>query len=103
MPINNISVVKQSDNKLIGHREYVFRIDYDDGTPSREEIRGLIASKLGIDGNKLIIVRVDSAFGANTSLVTARIYSSEEVLKRFEPKFLLIRDGLMPRPEKRQT
>jgi len=103
MPVSNVAVIKQSENKLIGRKEYVLRIDYDGGTPSRAEIREIIASKLGINGGRLIVVRIDSSFGARSSRVVARVYNSDELLKRFEPKYLLIREGLIPKPEKKQA
>ncbi len=101
MPVSNVSVIKQSENKLIGRREYVLRVDYDDGTPSRSELREIIASKLGVNGGRLIVVRVDPSFGSRFSRVIARVYDSEELLRRFEPKYLLIREGIIPRPEKK--
>lgn len=103
MPVSNVTIVKQSENKLIGRKEYVLRVDYEGGTPSRSELRETIASKLGVNGGRLMIVRVDPSFGSRFSRVIARIYDSEEMLKRFEPKYLLIREGFIPKPEKKQA
>jgi len=103
MPVSNVAIVKQSDNRLIGRKEYVLRVDYDGGTPSRSELREIIASKLGVNVGRLMIVSVDPSFGSRFSRVIARVYDSEETLKRFEPKYLLIREGFIPKPEKKQA
>ncbi len=103
MTVSNITIVKQSENKLIKRKEYVLRVDYDDGTPSRKELREIIASKLGVDEGKLVILRIDSGFGARSCNVFARVYTSDELLKRFEPRYILVREGLIPKPEKKQS
>lgn len=103
MTVSNITIIKQNENRLIKRKEYVLRVDYVDGTPSRKELRELIASRLGIDEKKLIILKVDSGFGARSCHVFARVYDTEELLKRFEPKYILMREGLIPKPEKKQS
>lgn len=103
MPVSNITIISQNENKLIQRKEYILKVDYDDGTPSRKELREIIASKLGVDENRLVILRISSGFGARSSQVKARVYASSELLMLFEPKYVLMRDGLIPKPEKKQA
>ncbi|MCD6503015.1 MAG: 30S ribosomal protein S24e [Thermoplasmata archaeon] len=64
-------------------------------TPSREDVRNLIASEFGVSKDLVIVHHIRTGFGWTVSKVYAKIYDTLEDLKRVEPEHILRKHGLI--------
>jgi len=83
-------------NPLLKRTEIYARIVHKkSATPSREDVRNLIASEFGVNKDLVIIHYIRTGFGWTVSKVYAKIYDSIEDLRRIEPKHMLRKHGLI--------
>ncbi|HDJ51516.1 MAG TPA: 30S ribosomal protein S24e [Thermoprotei archaeon] len=83
-------------NPLLKRTEIYARIVHKkSATPSREDVRNLIASEFGVNKDLVIIHYIRTGFGWTVSKAYAKIYDSIEDLRRIEPKHMLRKHGLI--------
>ncbi|MCS7117936.1 MAG: hypothetical protein NZ957_04020 [Thaumarchaeota archaeon] len=93
-------IVATNRNELLKRTEYLVEINNRGGTPSRSQLRELLATVLNAKSERLVVVKVWSPAGRATSRVIARVYDNEHDLMRVEPKFILIREGFLEKQKK---
>ncbi|MCS7094371.1 MAG: hypothetical protein NZ988_00990 [Thaumarchaeota archaeon] len=93
-------IVTTKRNELLKRTEYLIEVNNEAGTPSRSQLRELLTTALNAKSERLLVVKVWSPAGKTASRVIARVYDGRDDLMRVEPKFLLIREGLLERPKK---
>lgn len=96
-----IVVVKERENKVIGRLEvdgYVFHSGR--GTPSRSKVREVLSKMYGRDVGLIVIRRLESEFGLGRSRLEAHLYPNKELLFKYEPKYILVRDKILGEGEK---
>jgi len=87
----DIEITKQEENKLFGRREISGEIShFGSPTPKRVDLREILAAKLNTDKSLVSIRTIHSTFGGKTKFV-AMVYDSQEMLSKFEPKFVVKR------------
>lgn len=91
-----VSVVSRRRNVLLDREEYVLLVRHADGTPSRMELLDAIASRLNVDKDSTVIVKIQPNYGSSVCKVTLHSYDSVEKLRKIEPKHILRRNGLLP-------
>jgi len=99
--IKMLEKLSESRNDVIGRSELIVVADVDGGTPSRGETIKAVSELLKIDTNRLALVRIKPSFGSSKTLINVRVYDTPEALLIFEPRYRLIRQGLLePKKEK---
>lgn len=82
-------------NELIGRSEFKLLIIGEGGTPSRPEALDAISKQLGIEKNRLSLVSIKPRYGSPGAIVSVRAYDSPETLSLFEPRYRLVRTGIL--------
>ncbi len=102
-----LKVLEKKGNKLFDRVDAALEFESDGSTPSRKQLLPEIASAFDSKPELVSIQKIEQRYGRNSVRVRARIYSSTESLKRFEPAHLAKRiqekaasgEG-KPKPEK---
>ncbi|MEM1519944.1 MAG: 30S ribosomal protein S24e [Candidatus Korarchaeum sp.] len=87
-----LELVKKRENPLLKRDELVFRVRFRGGTPSRKEIRELIARQLGKSPANIFIRRISTEYGKEEAIVLAMVYHSRAMALMIEPKHLVRRN-----------
>ncbi|MCR8433608.1 MAG: 30S ribosomal protein S24e [Crenarchaeota archaeon] len=91
-----IKKIKEFSNPLLRRKEYLFAIIHDgEPTPSRVRIREELSKLLGISRDLIVVRKLKTEFGTNTSYATVHIYESKDDLLSIEPKHILKRDEII--------
>ncbi len=89
-----IEFVSKRENKLLDRIEVDFKIGHEGGTPSRKEVREEVASKMGVETDRVIIDRMRSIYGISETTGYAKIYSSPDKVREIEADYMLERNQL---------
>lgn len=100
--MTTIEIVSQTENKLLGRKELTSKIGFSGPTPNRKEIRSTIGGKIAANPELIVLNNVKNEFGSTTVTVTAHIYDNADVMKKNELYYVLVRDGLAPKKEKKK-
>ncbi|MBW2989011.1 hypothetical protein KY358_01700 [Candidatus Woesearchaeota archaeon] len=80
-------MIGKKDNPALSRAEITLEADFfGEPTPKKEAIRKKVSSMEKKDEKLVVIKGIKGNFGSRTAKVTAYIYSSEESLKKIEPK-----------------
>lgn len=86
-----IDIKNKKENKLFERTEVDFELSHTKAaTPSKKEIKQLLAAKLGAN-EEVVIVNFKSHFGAGKSTGVARVYKSKDAMEKTEPKHMIDR------------
>ncbi len=80
-----MKIFKDIKNDLLKRREVQFMIE-SDKNPGLEHVRSLLAEKLSLPHEHVVIKTLNNNFGANDFLIEAFIYDSQEDKLKIEPK-----------------
>jgi|Deesub1362A_J573_1020465.scaffolds.fasta_scaffold03193_6 small subunit ribosomal protein S24e len=93
-----LEIINRRDNRLFKRVEVTFRVKHPKGaTPTRNDVRNLIAGNMGVEVKRVIIDHMKSEFGMPVTKGYAKIYDTVEDAKAIEPDYILIRNGLLER------
>lgn len=84
MPMK-LEILDQTENKTLARKEIRFKVDHQGGTtPSRLDIRDKIVAQFNASTPTVIVRSLETKYGTGITEGIARIYESEEQLKRIE-------------------
>jgi len=89
----DIKVLEEKKNPLLQRREVKFSVSHNLGTPSREEIKAKIAAYLNSKPELVIIDHMRSEFGKRETRGYAKIYETEEHMKKTETEHIVQRNA----------
>lgn len=96
----NLAVLKKDDNRLFDRTEVVVRAEHrGNQTPKRLELREEIAKELKAKPELIVIKAIRNLYGVPHSVVEANVYSKPEKMMECEPKYILIRNGIITKQE----
>ncbi len=98
----NVSLISNVENKLLERKEIQAEVTFDGATPKRAQLKEAVSHKVGANPELVVLRKVASNFGRKTVTVTAHAYATKESLMGTEPVFVKVREGLMPKPEKKK-
>lgn len=80
----------------------LFEIQQDKGeaTPSRKQVKDIVAAKTGADRELLVIGLINPSWGANLSSGIAYLYKDQKAFDRLSFKHLKKRDAKEPKSKK---
>ncbi len=95
-----IKIVEKRENPLLHRVEVKFVVSHPKAkTPTRDEVRSLIATNLNAEKNRVILDHMHTPFGSNETRGYAKIYESVEHAKKVEPEYILIRNKIIEKKE----
>ncbi|OIO26267.1 hypothetical protein AUJ15_01870 [Candidatus Micrarchaeota archaeon CG1_02_55_41] len=83
-----LKVLEKKENKLFDRIDAVLEFEFGGSTPSRKQLLPEIVSAFDSKPEFVSIQKIEQRYGRNSVKVRARIYSSADSLKRFEPAHL---------------
>ncbi len=83
----NVNVVSKTQNTVFNRTEVNATVSDYTSTPSRIEVESALCKELKCEANALVIDQIDQPFGSKTSKIRAKLYSSPEEAKKFEPGY----------------
>jgi ribosomal protein S24E len=98
----NVNIVSTVENKLLERREIEAEVSFDAATPKRADLKQAVCGKVGANPEFMVLRAVSSTFGKKVVKVIVHLYHSKEVLMGTEPQHIRVREGLMPKPEKKK-
>ena len=93
----DFEVTRDTRNELLTRREVDFNLRFDGATPSRMQVIGKLAALLNVSDKKLVLDSMKTSFGMTELRGTARIYDSEDGMKKVERDYLMARG--IPKPQ----
>ncbi|MCR4369312.1 MAG: 30S ribosomal protein S24e [archaeon] len=87
-----VHIESKTQNPLLNRQEVSFTVKEAQATPSRQEIRKQVAAHTNADEKMLVVDVLKTSFGSTDLSGTARIYKSEEELKKTELPFIKVRN-----------
>ncbi|MEW6222095.1 MAG: 30S ribosomal protein S24e [Candidatus Hadarchaeota archaeon] len=84
-----VEILSKVENPLLKRVELRFTVDHSGAaTPKRLEVRGELASQLGVPEDAVVIDKISSVHGEQTASGTARAYGSKEDMESMEREYL---------------
>lgn len=96
-----IKIIKQENDSLFNRENISFAATNTGATPTRVEIRDLIAAKTGKKAENIAVINIKSEFGKNSASGLVHIYKSKEDLDKTEPKYVVKR--MLPKEKKKKA
>jgi len=91
--IMETNVLSKKENPLFARTEITAEVKFQGKTPSRKEIMGGIADKIGTKPELIAIRKIEQIFGSKELKITAHIYKTKEEMEKTEPKYIFSRNA----------
>ena len=100
-----LKIVSKEKNPLIKRTEITFSLEHDQtgGTPSRIEVRKLLASQLNTKLEFVYVKHIETKTGTMVAIGKANSYDSVEQAKLVEPKHIIARNVVPEEPKESET
>lgn len=99
MSKSELTVVKDTENLLLGRREVTLQLTHSQGsTPTRSKVRQRLAGNFNIDPEQVQITKIETKRNTWITVCSVHIYPSKEAAEKLTPKHLILRDR--PKEEK---
>ena len=83
----DLKIISKKDNPLLSRVEIKAQADFvKEPTPKQDEVKKKIASAEKANEKVVVIKKIDNSFGVGRINILAYVYSSEDELKKIEPK-----------------
>jgi len=80
-------------NDLLRREEITFEITHEEGgTPSRLQVRNLLAATVGVSVNCVYLRKMETRTGSTITVGDVNVYDSPDEAKHTEPNFLISRN-----------
>ncbi|MGC8565178.1 MAG: 30S ribosomal protein S24e [Thermoplasmata archaeon] len=90
-----LEIIEKKENPLLHRTEINFRIRFQrERTPSRADVRNMMAKNFSSELERVIIDHMRTSFGLHMVTGYCKIYENVDFAKRIEPDYILIRHGL---------
>jgi ribosomal protein S24E len=96
-----LKITKKEKNALFEREDVTFKLIRTGSTPSRTEIRELLAAKTGSNAETIAIININSEFGRDNAVGMAHVYKSKKDLEKREPKHIVKRN--IPKAKKEEA
>ncbi len=95
-----LRILEKRENNLLHRMEVKFVVTHPkEKTPSRDDVRNLIAANMNADKKCVILQYLHTSFGSNESDGYAKIYENVEHAMKIEPDYVLLRNKLIEKKE----
>lgn len=91
-----ITILEQKANPVLNREEITFEVDHPgEQTPNREAVASKLAAIVNADRSRTVVKKLETHYGKNKTFGYANLYSTDENALQTEPKYILIRNGLV--------
>jgi ribosomal protein S24E len=97
-----VDILSKKDNKLFGRKEVSAKVSFTGPTPKRADIKKEVAGKLTANPDNCVLRDVEGEFGMKRVKVLLHAYDTPELLKKSEPRYILVREGMAQKAEKKK-
>lgn len=95
-----LKVDETRENKLLKRKEIRYRVTFGkEATPTREQIKDLLAKNLGAKKELLIVDNNIQQSGKHELVGYSKVYADKESAMLYEPDYELYRNGLKTKEE----
>jgi small subunit ribosomal protein S24e len=99
-----VQIESKKENALLQRTEISFSAEHAaESTPTRDAVRTAIASAVGAPKERVIIDKMVTEYGKGLSVGYAKVYESDEALKKTESRHILVRHGMAEKKAKAKT
>ena len=95
-----VTIEKQKETPLLSRKRVTAMVSFEGATPSRMELRKVIAKKTSSDAEKTIVKHVYQHFGTNRARVIVNVYDDRKVLEKLEHPNLVKKHTPKEEPKK---
>lgn len=95
-------IINSKDNQILGRKEITTDLSFEKSTPSRNEIKRFLCSKIGANPDSTVISNITSKFGTKSVIVTLHVYQTKEAALTTEPTYILVREGMAEKKPKKE-
>ncbi|MCJ7444355.1 MAG: 30S ribosomal protein S24e [Methanotrichaceae archaeon] len=95
-----IKVIEENNNPLLDRREIIFKVTYEDATPSRKSIIDNLSVIMNSKQGLIIVDNIKTEFGKRESIGYAKIYESADRVKEIERSHIIERNSFLRAKEK---
>lgn len=88
----DIQVIQEKNNPMLNRREIVFKVIYDEATPSRKSIVDKIAATMNSKQGLVIVDNIKTEFGKREGIGYAKIYENADRVKQVERPHIIERN-----------
>ena len=97
-----LEIQEKRENPLLNRTEVHFIVHHPNSpTPKRENVREELSKSMKVPKDRVVIDHMNSSFGVHDSKGYAKIYPSKEEAMKVERDYLLKRNKLEAKPEKK--
>lgn len=95
-----LKILEKRNNPLLHRVEVRFEVIHPkEKTPTRDDIRNMLAANLNADKKRVILDSMYTKFGTPRTTGYAKIYETVEHAMRIEPEYILLRNKLIEKKE----
>ncbi len=84
-----LELIKERDMPLLSRKRYSFYLTFKGSTPTRKEVRDVIAKKMKSEPELTVVKHIYTRYGISKAKVIAHVYSDKKDMERFEDKDLI--------------
>ena len=96
-----VQIESKKENVLLQRTEINFWAEHAaEPTPTRDAVRTAIAGAVGTPKERVVIDNMKTEYGKGLSKGYAKVYESDEALKKTEGRHMLVRHGLAEKKAK---
>lgn len=90
------------ENHLLSRIEVTFKTTHNaEPTPKRDQVREEIAKQLKVTKDRVVVDYMESTFGLGATEGYAKVYKTKEDALKLESEYVLVRNGLAQKKEKK--
>lgn len=98
----DVEIIASSDNQLLDRKEITAAVSFSAATPTRKEIKEAVCGKMGANPELAVISDIRNEYGIKRVKVSVHIYNGADSLKRIEPPYIKVREGLEEKAVKKK-
>ena len=87
--IQDVEILKKKETPLLSRERVSVMVHYEGSTPSRLELRDVIAKKIAADPELTVVRHIYQRYGSPKAKVISHVYSNKESLAALEEDYLL--------------
>ncbi len=83
----DVKVIEKKENKIFARKEIIAEVS-EKTIPSKTQLREKLSALLNTKPEEIAITKTQTQFGSPKATIFARVYASNEELKKREPKYV---------------
>jgi len=82
-----LKITDTKQNNILNRREITAEVQ-EKTIPSRQQVREKMSAMLNTKPEEIAVVKTQTQFGSPKAIIFARVYASNEALRKTEPKYV---------------